>query len=64
VNSHAPGNFVVVGVHHDNVPVFVDEYPQSASESSPGDGCPRTTRRRQQCGVGRPGAEGGAGGLG
>ncbi|CAK9224591.1 unnamed protein product [Sphagnum troendelagicum] len=48
---------VIVGVYHDNVPAFVDEcrYPQSAGESRASSSCPRTGRR-QQCGVGRPGA--------
>ncbi len=56
---------VIVGVRHDNVPVFMDEcrYPQSADESSAGGGCP-WTRRRQQHGVGHLGAWGGARGLG
>jgi hypothetical protein len=50
-----PTVVVVVGVHHDNVPTFMDEcrYPQSVGKSSVGGGCPRT-RRRQQCGIGRP----------
>jgi len=48
---------VVVGVHHDNVPAFVDEcqYPQSVDKLSAGGSCPRTGQS-QQCGVGRPGA--------
>jgi len=48
---------VIVDVHHDNVPAFVDEcwYPQSAGESSVGNGCPRIGRRQQR-GVGCPGA--------
>jgi len=37
-----PAVVVVVGVHHDNVPAFVDEcwYPQSASELCAGSGYP------------------------
>jgi len=52
-----PTVVVVVGVHHDNVPAFVDEcrYPQSASELSAGNGCPRIGQRQQR-GVDRPGA--------
>ncbi len=52
-----PAVTVILGVHHDNVPTFVDEcqYPQSVEKSSTGGGYPRTGRR-QQCGVDRPGA--------
>jgi len=51
-----PAVTIIVSVHHDNVPAFVDEcrYPQSAGESNAGDGYPRTGRH-QQCGVGHPG---------
>ncbi len=60
-----PAVAIIINVHHNNVPAFMDECrsPQNAGELSAGDGCPRT-RRRQQRGVDRPGAWGGARGLG
>ncbi len=54
IHMHSTAD-VVVDVHHDNLPVFVDEcrYPQSVGESSTSVGCPQTGRRQQR-GVGRP----------
>jgi len=60
-----PTVVVIIGVHHDNVLAFVDEcrYLQNADKLNVGDDYPRTGQR-QQCGVSRLGAWGGAKALG